>query len=70
MVAAVGNGAAFGLVPKQVSTGDRTILGRISKRSNRFLRTMIMQGARLILLRPANRAKHSFGMWLTAERSC
>ena len=40
MVAAIGNGAAFakgrdfaawlGLVPKQMSTGDRTILGRIS----------------------------------------
>ena len=42
MVAAVGSGTAFakgrdfaawlGLVPKQMSTGDRTILGRISKR--------------------------------------
>src|ERR1700690_1362091 len=48
MVAAIGNGAAFakgrdfaawlGLVPKQMSTGDRTILGRISKRGNRYLR--------------------------------
>jgi hypothetical protein len=25
-----------------------------------------MQGARVILLRPANWAKHSFGSWLTA----
>jgi len=43
MVAAIANGAAFtkgrdfaawlGLVPKQMSTGDRTILGRISKRA-------------------------------------
>jgi transposase len=41
MVAAIGNGAAFsrgrdfgawlGLVPKQMSTGDRTILGRQDK---------------------------------------
>jgi transposase len=56
MVAAVANGAAFakgsdfaawlGLVPKQMSTGDRTILGRISKRGNRYLRTLFMQGAR------------------------
>ena len=76
MVAAIGNGAAFakgrdfaawlGLVPKQMSTGDRTILGRISKRGNRYLRTLLMQGARVILLRPANWAKHSFGPWLTA----
>ena len=36
-----------GLVPKQMSTGDRTILGRISKRGNRYLRTMFMQGAQL-----------------------
>jgi transposase len=76
MVAAVGNGTAFatgrdfaawlGLVPKQMSTGDRTILGRITKRGNRYLRTLFMQGARVILLRPANWAKHSFGPWLTA----
>jgi transposase len=44
-MAAIGNGAAFakgrdfaawlGLVPKQMSTGDRTILGRISSRMRR-----------------------------------
>ena len=76
MVAAIANGAAFakgrdfaawlGLVPKQMSTGDRTILGRISKRGNRYLRMLFMQGARVILLRPVNWAKHSFGPWLTA----
>jgi transposase len=27
-------GAWLGLVPKQISTGDRTILGSISRRSN------------------------------------
>lgn len=76
MVAAIANGAAFakgrdfaawlGLVPKQRSTGDRTILGHISKRGNRYLRTLFMQGARVILLRPANWARHSFGPWLAA----
>ena len=75
MVAAIGNATAFakgrdfaawlGLVPKQMSTGDRTILGRITKRGNRYLRMLFMQGARVILLRPANWAKHSFGSWLT-----
>jgi len=29
-------GAWLGLVPKQMSTGDRTILGKISKRGNRY----------------------------------
>src|SRR6266446_4280644 len=48
MVAAIGNGEVFskgrdfaawlGLVPRQISTGDRTILGKISKRGNRYLR--------------------------------
>ena len=74
MVAAIGNGTAFakgrdfaawlGLVPKQMSTGDRTILGRISKRGNRYLRMLFMQGARVILLRQKNWAKRGFGPWL------
>ena len=34
-----------GLVPRQMSTGDRTILGRISKRGNRYLRVLFVQAA-------------------------
>ena len=74
MVAAIGNGAAFargrdysawlGLVPRQMSTGDRTILGGLSKRGNGYLRMLFMQAARVILLRPANWPKHGFGAWL------
>jgi transposase len=55
MVAAIGRGEVFskgrdfgawlGLVPKQTSTGDRTILGRISKRGNRYLRVLFVQAA-------------------------
>jgi len=76
IVAAIGNGTAFmrgrdfaawiGLVPKQMSTGDRTILGRITKRGNRYLRMLFTQAARVVLLRPANWMKHSFGPWLAA----
>lgn len=76
MVAAIGDGAAFakardfgawlGLVPKQVSTGDRTLLRGISKRGNRYLRTMFIQGARSVLLRRVTWANHSFGRWLEA----
>ena len=54
MVAAIGTGDAFtkgrdfaawlGLVPKQISTGDRTILGKISKRGNRYLRVSVRSG--------------------------
>ncbi len=74
MVAAIDNGAAFtkgrdfaawlGLVPRQTSTGDRTILGRISKRGNKYLRTLLIQGARSLLIRTTNWPKHSFGPWL------
>src|SRR4029434_2768943 len=52
IVAAIGTGDAFtkgrdfaawlGLVPKQISTGDRTILGKISKRGNRYLRVLFV----------------------------
>jgi transposase len=61
MVAAIGNGAAFGngrefaawlgLVPKQYSTGGRTRLFGISKRGNTYLRCMFIHGARALLWR-------------------
>src|SRR5215213_5205778 len=77
MVAAVGTGAAFrkgrdfaawlGLVPKQISTGDRTILGGLSKRGNRYLRTLFVGGAQALLQRPHHWQGHRFGRWfLTA----
>ena len=76
MVATIGDGSAFrrgrdfgawlGLVPRQISTGDRTILGRISKRGNSYLRMLFVQAARVVLLRPANWPRHSFGRWLEA----
>jgi transposase len=57
-VAAIGTGDVFskgrdfgawlGLVPKQISTGDRTILGKISKRGNKYLRTLFVQAARVV----------------------
>ena len=74
MVAAIGTGEAFdrgrdfgawlGLVPRQFSTGGKTILGRISKRGNRYLRTLFVQAAHVILMRPHNWEKFSFGPWL------
>ena len=79
MVAAIGNGTAFakgrdysawlGLVPKQMSTGDRTILGRLSKRGNGYLRMLFMQAARVILLRPVNWAEARFRRLARSRRS-
>ncbi len=61
MVAAVGVGDGFdrsrdfaawvGLVPRQYSTGGRTVLGRISKRCSRYLRMLIVQPAKVIMMR-------------------
>jgi transposase len=76
MVAAIGGGEAFGrgrdfaawlgLVPRQYSTGGKPILGRISKRGSKYLRTLLIQAAHVILMRPENWKRFSFGRWLEA----
>jgi hypothetical protein len=43
--------AWLGIVPKQTATGGRPILGRISKRGNRYLRQLFVQAARIVALR-------------------
>lgn len=40
--------AALGLVPKQYSTGGKTVLGSISKRGDRHLRALLVHGARAV----------------------
>src|SRR5436305_3535710 len=55
IVAAISTGEAFdrgrdfaawlGLVPRQHSTGGRSVLGRISKRGSKYLRTLLIQAA-------------------------
>jgi len=74
IVAAIGRGEAFergrdfaawlGLVPRQHSTGGRTVLGRISKRGSKYLRTLLIQAAKVLLMRPHNWSRYSFGAWL------
>jgi len=78
MVAAIGDGSAFskgrdfgawlGLVPKQISTGDRTILGSISKRGNRYLRVLFVQAAWVVLtrVRPENWERYGLKSWIEA----
>jgi transposase len=71
VVAAIGTGEAFergrdfaawlGLVPRQYSTGGRSVLGRISKRGSKYLRTLFIQAANVILMRPHNWQRFSFG---------
>jgi transposase len=76
LVAAIGTGEAFdrgrdfgawlGLVPRQHSTGGRSILGRISKRGSTYLRTLLIQAAKVLLMRPHTWSRFSFGAWLKA----
>jgi transposase len=78
MVAAIGNGSVFrkgrdfgawlGLVPKQISTGDRTILGKISKRGNRYLRVLFVQAAWVVLIWPQTWERHGLEQWITAAK--
>jgi len=78
MVAAIGAGEAFtkgrdfaawlGLVPRQMSTGDRTILGRISKRGNRYLRVLFVQAAWVVLIKPKTWERHGLKPWIEAAK--
>jgi hypothetical protein len=73
-VAAIGNGAGFkhgatsgawlGLVPKQESTGDRTSRGKLSKRGNKYLRTLFVQAAHVVLVRRPNAAMRGLWPWI------
>src|SRR5271169_1985296 len=78
MIAAIGTGDVFskgrdfgawlGLVPKQISTGDRTILGKISKRGNRYLRVLFVQAAWVVLIRPKNWERYGLKPWIEAAK--
>jgi transposase len=78
MVAAIGSGDAFskgrdfgawlGLVPKQMSTGDRTILGPISRRGNRYLRVLFVQAAWVLLVRVKNWERYGLKTWIEAAK--
>jgi transposase len=78
MVAAIGAGDVFtkgrdfaawlGLVPKQISTGDRTILGKISRRGNRYLRVLFVQAAWVVLIKPKIWERHGLKPWIEAAK--
>jgi transposase len=78
MVAAIGNGVVFakgrdfgaclGLVPKQISTGDRTILEAISRRGNRYLRALFVQAAWVVLVRIKDWDRYGLKAWIDAAK--
>jgi transposase len=75
LVAAVGNGQSFargrdlaawlGLVPRQVTTGGKPRLVGITKRGNKYLRKLLIHGARSALPGLANSGT-PLGEWLRA----
>ena len=77
VVAAIGDGRDFdngrhmaawlGLVPRQHSSGDRTILMGISKRGDQHLRTLLVHGARAVV-RTAVGKNDQFSQWVNALR--
>lgn len=74
VVGAIGNGGAFkqgrdfaawlGLVPKQDSTGGKTKLGGLSKRGNKYLRTLFVQAAHIVLIRKPAAAQRALWSWI------
>jgi len=77
LIAAVGDARQFksgrelsawlGLVPREHSSGERTILLGISKRGDRYLRTLLIHGARSAL-RYAPRKRDRRSLWIGAVR--
>jgi transposase len=77
VVATIGDGHAFqhgrqfaawvGLVPTQHSTGGKTVLGRITKHGNVYLRTLLIHGARAVLQFSAKRSDAK-SRWVEAVR--
>jgi transposase len=54
-------------VPKQLSTGDRTILGSISKRGNRYLRSLFVQAAWVVLVKIGPKRWDRYGLLFILE---
>ena len=48
-----------------VRVEKKTVLGRISKRGNKYMRALFIQAAHVILMRPKNWVKCSSVQWLT-----
>lgn len=77
MIAAVGDarqfrsgrelGAWLGLVPRQHSSGERVMLLGISKRDDRYLRTLLIHGASTTL-RYAGRKRDPRSRWIATLR--
>lgn len=60
--------AWLGLVPKQSSSGDKQILLGISKRGDRYLRTLLIHGARAVLSHHKE-AANDYSRWVANKKA-
>ena len=60
--------AWLGLVPKQTSSGNKQILLGINKRGDRYLRTLLIHGARAALSLYKN-LNSKYGDWLARKKT-
>jgi transposase len=60
-------GAWLGLVPKQDSSGGKARLGRITKAGDEYLRMLLIQGAKSVLMHAAGRTDRT-SRWVQALR--
>jgi transposase len=61
--------AWLGLTPRQYSTGGKARLGRITRRGDAYLRTLLIQGARSALqaaLRVTPQRRNRIAAWIAA----
>ena len=57
--------ASLGVVPKQHSSGDKQVYLGISKRGNRYIRTLLIHGARAVL-KNCTKKTDKLSLWLQA----
>lgn len=60
--------AWLGLVPRQSSSGDKQILLGISKRGDRYLRTLLIHGARAVLSH-CKESDNNYARWVAKKRA-
>ena len=60
-------GAWLGLVPSQNSTGGKARLGRITKRGDDYLRTLLIQGAKSAVM-TADKRQDRISQWLVQPK--
>ena len=77
-VASIGSGQAFtsakefavwlGITPKQFASGNKSVMGGISKRGDQYLRKQLIHGARAIISH-AGKKNDALSLWITQLRA-